>query len=1077
MKVVVTPFAGDPDIYVSTTQPHPNTTAYDKMGSMWGMDVITMSTQDLADFAGGYVYIGVFGYRSAIFSLVASTSRGMPMLAQGVPCSGRIESDNSPNVYKVRVKGGVDVTFYAKSSYGAVPNLFASQDESVSSTNFKWQGTFGDLSGTTLVISSKDLRPGLVYVAVQGKTLSRRTLSYLITASTDTDITTLMDGVAQTGRVAVREHKFYRFFLQDNGFSLRVKSLNGGDPDLFIAFYPKPTKQEADAGQEVVFTGIVSGDDVFDTRALGDKFRTGWYYASVYGYPTYNSSFVEFEITATTYDTIVILEDGRQVTNDYPAGNSVVRFFSMESSDPDKGAAFQLTDFSGNTTMYVALNNTHPNASRCDWITDPGTQTVVIRSDDPKLQAAFTASSTGSVTFFVAVVASPLWGAATQDGGVFQIIGLTAADAVVLDKGQPARGTVAAGSNNYYKIYVNQDNSMLEVSLSALSGNPDLYVARADRTKRPSELVNDAKSTAFGGDALTLPVSSGWYYICVRGTQNSSYVITTQFGAGDVQLIDGITVRGSIANGHTRFYQVDLRAAALTMVPIQLQVTVIHGWVDIYFENSSSIQQNDRIPQSNSYIGWAREGRAFSQPSQYPPGFYSLGIKGIGTAEFNVRISITRPITLIEGSVEVSSMAGSSTRPQVFQFYVDNADATLGVNFRMKKLSGVPTSRPYFYVTTVNSIPGEAINPHWRAVPDSTDPDNVFSVNIPTTDPNYRSHAMYYIGVYSYAPMNFTMEADAGDRRSELIGGIEQTRFVFKDQYNYFRYSTGETGLFVEVEPCTGLVSIAMDEVDEYPVVATAGYKAVGSVGGNPVIESSKLINRRVYIGVTADSDTDFSIYAGSAKRTYAFTPGGNGVLNITAQGTVATIEFARALEDPSLPLEYRMYTAEADSTPLFHTVCGVRAFGKEVAHITAGEATKVKLDHLDQFRWYYLNVIAENPMTGEHVAYQYVRFAIGDPATQGLGGFAIFMITVTCIFFSYFLGGFLFLKFVRHESGWRAIPHYQFWYNLVHCNFNKPYRRMASSRPFKSGMDFETLGESPAFTGTPTGTYQPPQL
>ena len=69
LSIVTTPTSGDPDLYVSLSNPYPSTTNYDYCSQSIGVDEVTIDNA-----AARTYYIAVFGFVKASFSIVANAT-------------------------------------------------------------------------------------------------------------------------------------------------------------------------------------------------------------------------------------------------------------------------------------------------------------------------------------------------------------------------------------------------------------------------------------------------------------------------------------------------------------------------------------------------------------------------------------------------------------------------------------------------------------------------------------------------------------------------------------------------------------------------------------------------------------------------------------------------------------------------------------------------------------------------------------------------------------------------------------------------------------------------------------------
>jgi hypothetical protein len=94
----------------------------------------------------------------------------------------------------------------------------------------------------------------------------------------------------------------------------------------------------------------------------------------------------------------------------------------------------------------------------------------------------------------------------------------------VLVKGVTRNGLVAAGASKFFKLQLSCPDTAesLQLSLTALEGNPDLYVSASLQQPGPDGFT--WRAAAAGSDALTLNFpDAGVYYLAVHGGSAAAF--------------------------------------------------------------------------------------------------------------------------------------------------------------------------------------------------------------------------------------------------------------------------------------------------------------------------------------------------------------------------------------------------------------------------------------------------------------------------------------------------------------------------------------------------------------------------
>jgi hypothetical protein len=122
-----------------------------------------------------------------------------------------------------------------------------------------------------------------------------------------------------------------------------------------------------------------------------------------------------------------------------------------------------------------------------------------------------------------------------------------------LQEGITVRDHVYIGELDYYSFYYEEGKGAMSITLTTLSGDPDLFVSTHQQRPAPQPGNYSWLSTRFGGEILTIDPSSDLnacvncvYYIAVLGSKESEYAITVSFKESINVLQDGV-----LAEGHT----------------------------------------------------------------------------------------------------------------------------------------------------------------------------------------------------------------------------------------------------------------------------------------------------------------------------------------------------------------------------------------------------------------------------------------------------------------------------------------------------------------------------------------------
>jgi hypothetical protein len=190
----------------------------------------------------------------------------------------------------------------------------------------------------------------------------------------------------------------------------------------------------------------------------------------------------------------------------------------------------------GDPDLYVNLNG--EPASKSNWtyrsIGASGADSVVISQAMTGCKYN-TVQQCTCADCDIMIAVTPFGGDAT-----YTIVVSTSTSIVTLMDARPIREIVSSTQYEQFRFESTMSNAILTVSLTALSGDPDLTIAL---TPNPSRQNGTWKSIAWGSDIITIPSTViGTYYISVFGFTSSSFALTAHLQSDNtsVQLSPGV---------------------------------------------------------------------------------------------------------------------------------------------------------------------------------------------------------------------------------------------------------------------------------------------------------------------------------------------------------------------------------------------------------------------------------------------------------------------------------------------------------------------------------------------------------
>jgi hypothetical protein len=223
LTISVTPFSGDPDLYISPApEAHPRKENYTWASRGFGGDTLTLQAEDMRKYCtpdsargvGCDIYIGVYGWTNTSFSIMASLNMGWMnpiVLFSGQPQSGHVHK-GTYDYYQFTIPGGPhppQVRIALNPTEGSDQDLYltTSRDHEPGKTQYDMRSTsWAGVDEIVLQPGTEHYTPdNTVYVAVFGYQEG----DYQISASTSTDHMTLQMGVPLQGSVPRDTYAYY----------------------------------------------------------------------------------------------------------------------------------------------------------------------------------------------------------------------------------------------------------------------------------------------------------------------------------------------------------------------------------------------------------------------------------------------------------------------------------------------------------------------------------------------------------------------------------------------------------------------------------------------------------------------------------------------------------------------------------------------------------------------------------------------------------------------------------------------------------------------------------------------------
>jgi len=766
LAIAVTPTQGDPDLWIAVPgkpnyndHPHNASTAY-----AWNVDY-GASIVDIDNTTTGLYYIGVEGYQNSTFTIMVlatdpqqSDTSSTIQLIDGQPQLASAHKGHY-RYFQIDIEGlGVKSIDFSISAVFGDPDLYVTDDPNSfpnadNSSSYKWSSTAFGSDKLTLIQS--DVHSGTYTIGVRGYATS----GFYITVASDRTTQTLTDGQPVHSSLAMNGQDYFAFPVSDfsKDITFGVTALTG-DPDIFIGLTDRPNATTA------IWSGQshLAGDFVVISKNHPSYCRRSFpqcvYYVTVIA----DQDACEYVLTASTSNETV-LADGIPTYDTVTLGN--MKYFSLSvPRDTHKDLTISLSVSAGLPQLYVTAGNSLPSPTSYTWASDywfTGAP-LVIRHNEA------TACQNLACTFHIGV-----FGFADCN---FTITASSNIASTHLVEGIPLTTASPTGEFEYFFFRNYVPNREIDVIVTALSGDPDVYVSTIYQDPGPGR--SEYSSTAWGSDLIVLDPanSTAPYYIGVKSFINATFTILIQGTSSNsrlVQLNDGQPIKGVVKAGHFRYYQWFLNPGQ-TYEELSISVNRQIGDPDIY------LNQGTNLPTTTSY--WRRAIAAGGDllTIQNPTaGYYTLGIYGSSTATDSAYT-----VTMSTSAVAVRLREGVAVRedlfPNTFEYFVFGPVINNGMDLTFSLTAFV--GDPDIYVSSKFQKPN-LTNCDYLARSYGNDSITIASDYLAVGKE-------YYIGVHAFqANASFSIIATYGN--SSLISlqdGVPQSGRVAKGSSAYYTF-------------------------------------------------------------------------------------------------------------------------------------------------------------------------------------------------------------------------------------------------------------------------------------------------
>eukprot|EP00743_Colponemidia_sp_Colp-15_P005999 GILK01006447.1.p1 GENE.GILK01006447.1~~GILK01006447.1.p1 ORF type:complete len:1757 (+),score=309.58 GILK01006447.1:95-5365(+) len=844
----VTGYSGDPDLYVSYRYPRPNRTHSDWVARDFGEDSLNISAAMRSSVGKpfGMYYISVLAYYSASsFSLVASLNQnGKMALHNGLVQSGfalattwKYYSFDPPSQSQA-----ITVTLSPRNGdadlYASLCNTTISRQTctvTMATAAYRSNHSRGD---DTIFVPASDLVHCNANCVLTIGVYAVRSSAFTVVARTADEDVSLQENFPLVDHVDTNAYKHYAFSISPDmqaSFTRLTIQLtpNSGDPDLYLSSSYWPNKTHAEHSSEGHATDSIS--------LTGSQIVPGEYYISVFGKQESEFSILWTATRNSSHNvSYVFLQPGQSQTLSKAASTSPacnyhafsVRFPTDDARETVRIAVTPLTNNPVN--VYIKRGtNPPPSAALREWDASQSlsaSSSVDINRLDPL--------ACNTCVYAIAVCPRDPAQAMT-----YSILATDTSTMVVLPLGVPQVDSVSTASYKYYKASTHTLEEELVISVTAFSGDPDVYVSFEDH--HPTRTRYSAKSDMYGSDSVVIEWNGENqrycsdriardldcdYFIAVYGFAPANYTIQATLRTGIPSLlITGQSEMGSVITS-PNFYRYTVPSTFRDEITVSLTPTS-SGDADLYIllVPSAQVHHLTDLPRPNrdnprSYnfssvhaTGVDEISLTTAQLTPCGPGcVLSISVWGYQPTEYMISVREGATVQALTEGVAVPSQV--TTGEYVYFSLVINQpdiDGTITV-------TPIGSGDPDLYVSYgADSRPTRAVHA-W-----SSDNSGGDTVTILHTDSRFRV-GTYIVGVFGFrsilsgpGSVSFTLTFSTSDSPIVSLGNLPMSGSIRRNETKYYKFlPSHHADVRFTLTPTTGSAHIyvnryLMDTVDD----------------------------------------------------------------------------------------------------------------------------------------------------------------------------------------------------------------------------------------------------------------------
>lgn len=930
----LTPVSGDADMFISTNYRRPNETHSSWRSTRYGVDAITINV-DTDQNACSYCtyYIGVVGYSTTTYNIIATTATNAIRLVDGQPLSGHASPNDATYYMFVNTYGvgrSLRLSIVARTGTFSAYVTLDGTDPSFTNHVYAIQPWLNDATSVNILKSDSKFEPCLdAYCAIRVGIVAESDAdsTFIITLSTSLENTLLQIGVPFEAQIAEKTYDYFKVARNKNSGTMHfsITQLSGRVAMMISCHHAFPNITISNEVDWTLNPGTTNTIEIsnLDLKQHGCA-NVNTLFLSVYSYrPTSTYSIL---VTSSDNSTVPELMFGMTISEFVPYLE--MDYFAIFPNSKFDDIQITATVMRGDVDIYISdswENRPVYSYARQAVVSyqfrsnAAGSEAVFLRHD--LIRSLCSAEYHGQCYFIVAVFGAYEGQGA---GSSYRIVASTHDSTVELTDGVPHRSHIGSGASDSYKYTVVDSHSDIVISVTPFYGDPDIFVGLAPNY-HPGLDDYTWMSGYWGAD--TLIIQAGEFatkctpsvgnpciiYMTVYSYSNSSYSILTQTDNSNlnpVTLIDGVPQSGYVLQNHYSYYSFFVSANEHGDIPVAISITLTpqdESDQDIFVSFSGEPGRRNFDYNSVNFGGVSDEIKITAGMAHFCVNcFVHIAVYGFNTGHFSIVASSAGMVHL-----QVDTPIAGHCAQGTYNYYsFHNTDPTAILTFTLTPITGDPDL--YINTRTQAQLDQNAYhfpsmsNTIWRSGHAGAD-----SIRITYNDRSFCVDCDFVVGVYAYRNASYTLLLTTEeDAIINLVVGRPQRIHVPFGALSYLAFtSTSSTEDITISLTKLGSANVVM-VMEKYKASSPnvimpdptkpSSYSYSSQVSGSYtfVVKGPFAEPYLFIIAVSSSSPSDCSILASSSK--YAITlASGIPQAHYVAQGSMVYFKyFLSDLED-----------------------------------------------------------------------------------------------------------------------------------------------------------------------------------